>query len=243
MKIKTILILFSLMCLLARNLAAVDLSEYSRLLSTYASENGVDYVTWVQSEEDVAALDDVLNHWASAKVDTYSKNSQKAFYINLYNASMIQAVLKNYPIKSVKDIGKVQFSIFKKNFIKLGGKKLSLDGVEKGILLKVYGDERIHFAVNCASESCPPLRVEPFKGEILDKQLDEQTVLFADSDRAAQIDTKKRVIFYSELLKWYDADFKGDHPAVYLNQYRTKTLPKGYKVDWISYDWALNQIK
>ena len=157
--------------------------------------------------------------------------------------AMLQAVLDHYPIKSVKSIGLLPFSIFKKDFIQLGEERVSLDDVEKGILLKEYFDPRIHFAVNCASESCPPLRAEPFNEEHLNEQLDEQTRLFAASDRAARVDAKTGAIVYSELFKWYADDFDVKSPAEFLNRYRESKLPESVYVIWIDYDWSLNAAK
>jgi hypothetical protein len=218
-------------------------NEYARLLGAYVAEDGVQYSKWVQNEADVQALDAVLTNWAQVDVAALERSERKAFYINLYNAGMLQAVLKNYPLKSVKNIGFLPFSIFKKKFIALGNDEVSLDHVEKGILLKEYFDPRIHFAVNCASESCPPLRAEPYVGERLDEQLDEQTRLFAASDRAARVDAAKGRIAYSELFKWYADDFGVKNPATFLNRYRASKLSESDSVTWIDYDWSLNQSK
>jgi hypothetical protein len=220
--------------------AGLDYTEYARLLDTYVVDDGVQYSKWIRNEADVAALNAVLKKLAQADLDELSKNEQKAFYINLYNAGMLQAVLDHYPLKSVKAIGLLPFSVFKKKFIVLGDDEVSLDHVEKGILLKEYFDARIHFAVNCASESCPPLRAEPFVGERLNAQLDAQTRLFAASDRAARVDDAKGRVAYSELFKWYADDFGVENPAMFLNRYRAEALPVSHSVTWIKYDWSLN---
>ena len=171
-----------------------------------------------------------------------SKDAQKALYINLYNAAMLQVVLEHYPWKPVKGIGVLPFSVFKKKFIPLDGGRVSLDHIEKGILLKEYFDARIHFAVNCASVSCPPLRREPFVGERLEAQLEEQARLFAASERAALVDRSAQRVLYSELFKWYASDFDVKNPAEFLNRYRDSGLPLAYSVGWIDYDWDLNAV-
>lgn len=221
--------------------AEVDYEAYGDLLEQYVTEDGVAYAVWSQNQANVNQLDSVLAAWAQVEVAALSKAEQKAFYINLYNAGMLQAVFKNYPLKSVKHIGLIPFSIFKKDFIHLADEKLSLDDVEKGILLNEYADPRIHFAVNCASRSCPPLRAEPYRSVMLEHQLDEQTRLFAESEHAARKNDKGRYA-YSELFNWYDSDFAGKHPAQYLNQYRTEPLPVNQKFGWIAYDWSLNTV-
>lgn len=220
-----------------------DYSEYERLLKTYVEGDQVRYAVWAENPEDVAALQAFVAVLGQTETDTLSKADQTAFYINLYNAAMLHIILEHYPVKSVKTIGMLPFSIFKKDLIELAERKVSLDDIEKDILLKQYFDPRIHFAVNCASEGCPPLRAEPFTGNLLDKQLEEQTVLFAESDRAARVDEANKIIAYSELFKWYADDFDVKNPAEYLNRYRSEALPTSYSVDWIAYDWSLNEVK
>ncbi len=221
----------------------IDYSNYARLLDTYVTTTGVKYEAWFNNKPDLNALDTFLDYAAGVDVAAYSKADQAAFYINLYNAAMLQAVFRNYPLDSVKDIGLLPFSIFKKDFIQQGDRELSLDDVEKGILLKDFFDPRIHFAVNCASESCPPLLDEPFTGKHLDAQLEAQTRAFATSIRAALVVVGKETNLYSELFKWYKDDFGVENPAEYLNRYREMPLPINFKVDWIDYDWSLNAAR
>lgn len=215
-------------------------SDYGRLLETYVKDSGVDYEGWFENKADLEALDGVVDAMAAVDVDELSDAENKAFYINLYNAAMLQVVFDNYPVKSVTEIGANAFDVFKDKFIQQGDRLLSLDDVEKGILLVDHFDARIHFALNCASESCPPLRAEPFAAERLEQQLEEQTRLFAESDRAARVSDRSKKTVYSELFNWYDKDFEGDNPAEYLNRYRNSPLPLDYDTDWIKYDWALN---
>ena len=229
--------------LLLRAQEAPDYSDYEKLLETYVTEDGVCYAAWSENEDDVTVLNAFVEHLGQVDFNALPEAEQIAFYINLYNAAMLKIVLENYPIESVTKIGILPFSVFKKDQIQLGDGKVSLDEIEKGILLNKYFDPRIHFAVNCASESCPPLRTEPFTGSQLEEQLKEQTELFAESKRAVRIDEANRNIAYSELFKWYADDFEVKNPAEYLNQFRSEALPKNYSVEWIPYDWSLNEIE
>ena len=233
----------SLLLTLTVQAAEPDYTAYAQLLNSYVTEDGVDYAAWAEQAADVAALNNFVTQLGQSDLTTLSRSEQKALYINLYNAAMLQAVLEHYPIESVTQIGLIPFRVFKQDFIPLGAEKVSLDTVEKGILLKEFFDPRIHFAVNCASESCPPLRSEPFTGPNLEAQLDEQTRLFANSDRAARVDSKGKTIAFSELFKWYDQDFDGQNPAEYLNRYLAIKLPLNYETDWIDYDWSLNETR
>jgi hypothetical protein len=233
-------ILLGLCVFVSPVVAGVDYAQYARLLERHVADDGVRYAAWADNSGDLAALEDFLTTAASVNVAELSRKEQKAFYINLYNAAMLRAVFEHWPVDSVKDIGGRPFGIFKKDFIQQGNRQLSLDDVEKGILLKDFFDPRIHFAVNCASESCPPLRAEPFVGEQLEAQLEEQTRLFAASSRAARVDQAKKSVAYSSLFDWYAGDFPGSDPAEYLNRYRAEPLPTDFEIGWIPYDWSLN---
>lgn len=234
------LLLFGLCSFVVPVVADVDYSTYGQLLGRYVVDEGVRYDAWARTPVDLKALEDFLKQASAVDVAALSWQEQKAFYINLYNAAMLHAVFEHWPIGSVKEIGPEPFSVFKKAFIRLGDRRLSLDEVEKGILLKDYFDPRIHFAVNCASESCPPLRAEPYVGSRLEAQLDEQAKLFAQSERAARVNQSKKSVAYSELFNWYADDFPGSDPATYLNRYRKEPLSTDFKIEWISYDWSLN---
>lgn len=220
--------------------AKVDYSDYARLLDRYVEPDGVRYEAWASHAGDRAALDQFLAAASKVDVPALSVEAQKAFYINLYNAAMLQAVFDHWPIDSVKEIGLLPFSIFKRDFIEQGERRLSLDDVEKEILLQEYFDPRIHFAVNCASESCPPLRGEPFVAAKLDAQLEEQTRAFAASGRAVQVDRDAGRVELSRIFKWYADDFGAAGSVAYLNRYRDAPLPRDLEVDWMHYDWALN---
>jgi len=154
---------------------------------------------------------------------------------------MIDVALDNYPLSTVTKIGKKDFAIFDANIIKTPTGTISLNTLEKKTLLKDFPDARVHFAVNCASVSCPPLRNEAFTGAELEKQLTEQSVKFANSNHAVQISGSTAK--YSELFNWYSADFKTKNPATYLNKYRSSKIKTSSKIDWIKYDWNLNQSK
>jgi len=222
-------------------LAEPDYEQYGNLLEKYVTPAGVLYAEWYESPEDRTALKLIVGEWSMIDPAVLSRPQATAFLINLYNAAMIDMVLDEYPLDSVRDIGFSPFGVFRRDLISLNGEKVSLDEIEKEMLLKDYFDPRIHFAVNCASVSCPALRPEPYRGGELDRQLEEQTRAFAGSPHAARVGPDGGTTFYSELFKWYADDFPGNDPAEYLNRYREETLPVGNEIDWIDYDWSLNE--
>lgn len=235
--------LFALWFLLASPLWAGDAVlyvDYGRLLQQYVRDSRVDYHAWSKNDADRQALADHLIRMSEVDLATLTDAEQQAFYINLYNAAMLQTVLDHYPVKSVTDI-RPAFGVFREKFIQLGDETVSLDQIEKDILLKQWSEPRHHMAVNCASASCPPLRNEPFTGAQLDRQLTEQAKQFANSFYAAQLDRPKRAVWVSALFDWYADDFPGETPLHWLNQYRTKSLPTDHKVVFLEYDWSLNE--
>src|SRR5690606_20286497 len=110
-------------------------------------DSRVDYAAWSKSDADRQALADHLARMANVEVAALTDAEQQAFYINLYNAAMLQAVLDHYPVKSVTDI-RPAFGVFREKFIQLGNKMLSLDHIEKDILLSQWDEPRHHMAVN-----------------------------------------------------------------------------------------------
>jgi len=215
-------------------------SVYGQLLQKYVHDDRVDYAAWKNNQEDLSALKVHLRRMGQIRLELLNNAEKQAFFINLYNAAMLQAVLEDYPTESVTEILPA-YGVFRQEFIQLGDQKVSLDHVEKDILLERWDDPRHHMAVNCASISCPPLRAEPYTGAKLETQLEEQTKLFANSFHAAQVDRGNRVVYVSLLFDWYADDFPGKTPMHWLNYFREKRLPVGYEVKFIEYDWSLNE--
>lgn len=219
---------------------AQEYSDYDALLKKYALVDGIRYQACSKSSNDRTALTNILKKWSELGASKLAKNQRAAFRINLYNASIISVVIDEYPINSVTQIG-MPFSIFKKNFISNGDRTFSLDTLEKELLLKDYPDARIHFAVNCASVSCPPLLNKSYRGLKLDKQLNEQARKFMSSEYAVQIDNG--VASFSPLFKWYKDDFGGAPVIEIVNKYRDESIPHMLQSDWLNYNWDLNESR
>jgi hypothetical protein len=215
--------------------------RYAALLAKYVQPAGVDYHAWAEAPDDLAALDQVLESWSEVEVAQLSDAAQQAFFINLYNAAMLQAVFRHWPVTSVTEIAP-NFGIFKRPLVQQGGQRRSLDEIEKGILLARWEEPRHHFAVNCASESCPPLRAEPFTGADLERQLQEQAERFLNSRQGAMLDPASGTVRISALFDWYASDFPGENPVAYLNRFREVPLPLGQDVAFMPYDWSLNDV-
>lgn len=172
---------------------------------------------------------------AAKDVNTWSRNERLAFWINAYNAFTIELILKNPGVKSIKDID----SPWKKKFFSLNGELTNLDQVEHKELREKLGDERIHFAIVCASFSCPQLWNKAFTAEGLDKQLDDAARRFInDPQRNDLSGTKLRV---SRIFDWFEGDFtKKGTLVAYLARYAERPIPANATVDHLDYDWSLN---
>ncbi|RLD25272.1 MAG: DUF547 domain-containing protein [Bacteroidetes bacterium] len=174
----------------------------------------------------------------------WSREEKLAYWINAYNAFTIKIVLDNYPVKSIKDIGdKLQVPLVNSTwdikFIEIGGKDLSLNDIEHRILRKEFNEPRIHFAIVCASESCPPLRSEAFISENIDKQLNEQALLFINDKNRNQLSADH--IEISQLFSWFKGDFTTEGSLIdFLNKYSHTKISANAKISYLDYDWSLN---
>lgn len=205
---------------------------------------------------------DSLSKVTEAEFNTWSKPQQMAFLINAYNGFTLELILRNYPVKSIKDIGGVFDNRWKRKFFKLLGQDAFLDKIEHETLRKpgAYNEVRVHYAVNCASIGCPPLREEAFVADRLDKQLEEQAVRFlSDRTRNRYANGKLEV---SMIFNWFKEDWASGYmgfddktPAIksreeYFARYakqladspadQQKIFDGKTPLANLDYDWSLN---
>ena len=242
--------------------------NFDRVLRQHVDDNGmVDYKALQAAPMD---LQDYYRMIASYSPDSHPErfpdnNHKLAYWINAYNAGAMVIVLNHYPIKSVLDVknpglfffltNKAGFFFFRR--LSFGGSTTSLYYLENSVVRKRFKDPRIHFALNCASISCPRLPQKAFSGEILDEQLDNETRFFLSESRNFRIDHDAETIYLSSIFKWYKKDFtswvKQKYPdrkasllsyiGLYLPTEASKALEEvadRYTVKFIPYDWGLN---
>lgn len=217
---------------------------FANLLSAHVKNGLVDYNGF---KEDEAKLDRYLEEMAQVNPGQLNEADRMAFYINLYNAWTIKLVLSKYPgIQSIKDIGTIFQSPWKKKIVRLNNQVVTLDYIEHAILRPQFKDPRIHFAVNCASMSCPPLLSEPYTGESLEEQLNRATRDFINNPERNYVDNK--TLYASRIFKWYADDFK-DGIIPFFKSYANGGLKakieeheKDLKVKFLGYDWSLNSM-
>ncbi len=220
----------------------VDHSIYGRLLKANVIDGQVDYRGF---KKDEAQLDAYLAALAAIDPDALPKQVQIAFYINAYNAWTIKLVLGAWPdLKSIKDLGGFFQSPWKKSFVKLSEQVVTLDHIEHDILRPRYKDPRIHFAINCASISCPPLLNDPYIGSEIDRQLNAVTTNFINDSGSNYL--KGDTLYVSKIFKWFNEDFNGDVIG-FFKRYARGELKKqldsrgeDLNIEYLPYDWGLN---
>ncbi len=217
------------------------IDSYKGLLGKYVTSSGVRYAAWKGNAADMAAIQQVVDGIAQEKISGMSKKDQLAFYINAYNAWILHEALGKYPTKSVKDL---LFTFFTGQRVKVGGEPMSFNHLEKDIIRPKFGDPRVHFALNCASQSCPPLNPEPFRADQLDAQLEKLAVGFVNSPKGVDYSAAKKSAAFSAIFDWYKDDFKAaDGPLAFINKRRKEPLPNDVKITYQKYDWSLNEAK
>ncbi len=215
-------------------------AKYDILLKNHVVDGMVDYKALKANR---ALLDDYLKQMAAitkSEFDAWPKNNRLAYLINLYNAQTLKLIIDNYPLESIKDLGSLFKSPWEDEFIVLFGENVSLDDIEHEIIRKQYNEARIHLALVCAAYSCPPLRAEAYRGEVLSEQLDNQGFLFFSSPKGIQIDHIKKTVYLTSILKWYKEDFIS--VTAFAQRYAKEKF-ENYKLAWLKYDWKLNEKK
>ena len=220
----------------------VDHSIYAELLGNYVKNGLVNYQGFKNEEE---KLDRYLRILEETNTESLSRNEQFAFYINAYNAWTIKLILSEYPdVESIKDLGSIFKSPWKKEFCRIDGALVTLDHIEHGILRPRFKDPRVHFAINCASKSCPPLIAAPYRGSTLDQQLDESARAFVNDSKHNRLE--EDTLYVSRIFKWFAKDFHDDSYGFFL-KYAEKDLKRNLeskkgrvKIEYLDYDWSLN---
>lgn len=211
---------------------------WNDLLESFVDDQGLVNYTAFKTKENT--LDKYLEQLSNQPIqDHWSTNQKKAYLINAYNAFTIKLILKNHPLESIKDIGGLLENPFKIEFAQLGDQIYSLDDIEKGMLLPL-GDARVHFAVNCASFSCPKLLNEAYLAENLDQQLEQSAASFINSERNK---IEPNQIKLSKIFKWYKSDFEANAGSLikFINIYSKTKVKSSADINYLDYSWALNQ--
>ena len=241
----------------AENSEVIDHSAWQIFLDNYLVSNqlntesstiaGINLVRYAAvSKEDRGLLNNYLKKLESTAVSSFSRAQQRAFWINLYNASTVNLILEHYPLESIT---KISFSFFSfgpwdEELLTVEGEELSLNDIEHRILRPIWRDPRIHYALNCASLGCPNLLPQAFTELNTESLLEQGARDYINHPRGA--DVQDDSIILSKIYEWYQADFGGDEEGVllHLQQYSTKERLKSLNAEELEidyqYDWRLN---
>ena len=247
-----------------------DFSGYDSVLKTFVNEKAmVDYGKLKAQRRQLDAFAAAMSRLTSDTYEKWSEKDQIAFWLNAYNGLTLKAIIDNYPIKSSffrsriypKNSIRQIPGVWKKISFKVMGRKMTLAHIEDGILRVKFDEPRIHMAMVCAAMGCPPLRNEPYQGDKLDEQLDDQTRLFLGNSAKFKIDRTKNTLYLSSIFDWFAGDFVkkygpkkniGKHDkkesavlnfvAIYLTGAQKDYVLVGkFKIKYLKYDWSLNE--
>lgn len=230
---KKILIMF----FIVTSLAMGDyLDTWDELLQKYTSIGERDGITLVVVDyrglkQDIK-FEKLLEEVRKVEIEKIKGDELKAFWINAYNIGAVKMIVDNYPIEGIKDAGSLFKSVWNRDIIEVEGKIYSLGEIENEILRK-SGDELIHFAIVCASVSCPDLKRTAYRGGDLNRQLLEQKLKFLD-EKNKGIYTVGDTIYISKIFKWYKDDF--ENIRKYLD------ISEDKKIKYLDYNWKLNDL-
>ncbi len=230
---------------------------FTQILQDYVKSGLVNYEKLKEDKR----LDKYIKQLAETNPDEFENREDKmAFWINAYNAYTLKFIVDEYPVESINDLhwgglylgSALGTTVWDDEKVVINGREISLNDIEHNILRKEFKDNRIHFAVVCASLSCPPLRNESFEGFKLEEQLFDQAVKFFNDKTRNRFDMKNRTAYLSKILDWYDDDFGNSEQEIllYVLQYLSKQVADDirknideWKVAYLSYNWDLNNPK
>ncbi|MEO0327196.1 MAG: DUF547 domain-containing protein [Pseudomonadota bacterium] len=200
------------------------------------------------SAADRESLKTYLSALQSIDITRYNRREQYAFWLNLYNASIVNVVLENYPSKSILNIKSHLLDLkgpFDDAIVSVNGKTLTPDDIESGIVRPIWNDPRLHYGFNCAAISCPNLGTEAFNGSSINGQLDQAATSFINDPRGVKIKNGKVTV--SKIFFWYSEDFGGsdkailDHIRAFASPELAEKLAGKSRISKYEYDWALNE--
>ena len=231
----------------------IDHADWSLILQHYVitdHPSGINRFRYSSvSLKDRQVLKDYLQEMQTVAVSTLSRNEQQAYWINLYNALTVDIILDHYPVKSIRDIdispGFFSNGPWDAKLLTIEGQKVSLNDIEHRILRPIWQDNRVHYAVNCASLGCPNLQPQPFTSQNLDLLLEKAARDFVNHSRGVSFHRSR--IKVSSIYIWFREDFGGSEEGIilhlkkYLSPEKSEELAAAQKNIRHHYNWDLNE--
>ena len=218
---------------------------FDGVLKQYVKSAHVDYAALKAHPQDLNRYLDQVSAVSKIEFKKWSEPQQIAFLANAYNAYTLRLIIKNYPVKSIKDIGSFINGPWDQPVVQLFGETITLNTLEHKILRKDYAEPRLHFALVCAAKGCPPLRGEAYVAARLNEQLDDQAKQFLAESGKNRIAATERTVYLSPIFKWYGGDFEKKSGSVLaaLKPYwpGKAVATDDFKIRYTDYDWSLNE--
>ncbi len=219
---------------------------FTEVLQKHVNEKGwVDYQSLIDDRSQLDAYVKLLQN--NHPSESWSRKEQLAYWINAYNAFTLHLILEKYPVESVKDIGSwIQIPFVNTpwdiSFIEIGDKTYDLNNIEHDILRSDFDEPRIHFAIVCASYSCPRLSQEAYTAENIEAQLAAAAKDFLNDPRKNKMNANNPEL--SKIFSWFGGDFKKQTSLIeFINQYSATKIDPEANISFFDYDWRLNDQK
>lgn len=237
-----------------------DYAVWTQVLRThYDRIEGMDYEGL--ANKDWSTMKQVVQSMAHVDANRLTRDEQLAYYINLYNATVVNLLMENRQVSSIRDLSTdpiIRFNIFKKDLVQMRGQIISLKRLEDEFIRVRFKDPRIHFAINCGARSCPPIRLEAYTGAGLQAQLDDQTKAFFTHPKLGSQFEKAGdglLVHVTKIMdtgSWFGEDFEqwGGGRLPFLRKHLQPSQQKvldayqgNVKLQFDAYDWGLNRWK
>jgi len=215
--------------------------RWSELLTKHVTESGkVNYEGFIK---DQIQFEEYLSQLSQSPPGTNWSDEEKiAYWINAYNAFTVKLIIDHYPLKSIKNISDglpMINSPWDIKFFKIGKTDFDLNTIEHEILRKQFDEPRIHFAINCASFSCPVLRNEAFTADRLNEQLEDQATSFINNPDKNSINSSETKL--SKIFSWFESDFTKKESLIDFIKKYAPTINQENKIEHLEYLWNLNE--
>ena len=203
-------------------------------LKKYVDDQGnVNYRGWKKNSKLLETY--LKNLENNPPIEQWTKNDSLAYFINTYNAVTVKLILDNYPLSSIKDLI-IPWWLKKFN---LKNEKISLNFIEHKILRKM-DEPRIHFAINCASRSCPKLQNVAYYSHELENQLDNAANQFINDQTKNKVNVDHLIL--SKIFSWFSDDFGNKIQLLkFVNKYSKIKILESARIEYLNYDWDLNE--
>lgn len=233
-----------------KSTATIDHSSFAAFLQQYliVRDNATNLMRYAKvTTADHRRLEAYIEHLTRIPLARYNRDVQLAYWINLYNAVLVDLVLDHYPVQSVSDIGGRAASPWRMPVVTIDGFRLSLDNIRYYILGPIWEDSLINYGLSWAALGGPELRGQPYSGDDIYLQLRDSAERFVNSGRGLTIKNSRLIV--SSFFDWFRDDFGGSSTAL-ITELRSHAEPALSarldlfdRISGFAFDWRLNDAR